>query len=260
MVTSQYTGPCLTQHSAPSSQESCYGCVDWFPCYRCQVALLMLWLLPAAMLALGLMTPASAATSSRFEYQQALDLTPDIGRGRALFIKCVGCHQADGSGLASKHIPGIAGQHYRVLIDQLAQFRASERRETRMSGFSGQHQLDGPQDLADVSMYVASLLPRTATASGSSNRIGAGARIYAEHCSRCHGDHGEGDPVVRFPRLAGQHYGYLLRQLDALRLDERDRRNGDHEQLLAQLSRSRLRGLAAFIASMRPAPAASKAP
>jgi cytochrome c553 len=214
----------------------------------------------AGFLGMLIALPVAAQGTSRLEYREALDLEPDIERGRRLYASCTGCHQVDGSGLASRHIPGIAGQHYRVLIEQLAHFRAGERPEERMKRFAEEHQLKGPQDLADVSAFVANLPSTRTSVPGPSIRLAAGARIYAEHCSRCHGEHGEGDPVVRFPRLAGQHYGYLLRQLDALRLRKRDRRNEDHKELLTPLSRSQMRGLAASLARMSPASVATPAP
>lgn len=218
------------------------------------------WHLAYALIAIGFAGLASAAASSRLEYQATLDLKPDIERGRVLFASCTACHQADGNGVASKGVPGIAGQHYRVLVEQLAHFRADERPELRMTHFAAERYIDGAQDLVDVSAYVSRLAPKATSSPGPSTRLVAGARIYADHCSRCHGEQGEGDALVRFPRVGGQHYSYLLRQLDALRLGDRDRRSWDHMELLTPLSRSQMRGLAASLARMRPAPAETHTP
>jgi cytochrome c553 len=40
-----------------------------------------------------------------------------------------------------------------------------------------------------------------------------GKKLYAEHCSRCHGGAGQGNAGKVIPALAGQRFTYLVRQL-----------------------------------------------
>jgi cytochrome c553 len=40
-----------------------------------------------------------------------------------------------------------------------------------------------------------------------------GARIFGSRCASCHGPRGVGSAQDAVPRLAGQHYGYLMRQM-----------------------------------------------
>ena len=49
-----------------------------------------------------------------------------------------------------------------------------------------------------------------------------GGRLFATHCTRCHGAQGFGDAEHRIPVLAGQRFAYLVRQLADFAAAERD--------------------------------------
>lgn len=195
---------------------------------------------------------AQAVPKQTFELQDALNLHPNPGHGQALFQYCAACHQPDGSGNSEQNIPLIAGQHYSVLLEQLAHFRANERTEPRMGGFASKHYLTGPQDMADVAAYVATLEPRPTTQVGPTAALEAGAAVYARECSRCHGAQAEGRDPLRAPRLAGQHYQYLVLQMQAMKTGERIRRSWDHTRMLGELSAEELGGIAAHLARLPP--------
>lgn len=155
---------------------------------------------------------ADAASPARSEHQAALRAVPDSERGAVLFSQCTSCHGADGQGLPDGSAPSIAGQHYRVLVKQLVDFRYGKRWDFRMEQRANTH-LGAFQDIADVAGYL-SRLPR----SGKSRAIeGAdlaqGATLYEANCASCHRSRGEGDDAEAVPMLAGQHPAYLLRQM-----------------------------------------------
>ena len=54
---------------------------------------------------------------------------------------------------------------------------------------------------------------RTQEALAMDAHPGQGATLYAQYCSRCHGDRGSGDETKNVPALAGQRFAYLVRQL-----------------------------------------------
>jgi len=57
---------------------------------------------------------------------------------------------------------------------------------------------------------------------GSGEQLRVGQEIYSHICAACHGADGRGETANRVPRIAGQHYPYLRRQIDAAAALHRD--------------------------------------
>ena len=160
------------------------------------------------------------------EFDQAMTLQPDSDNGRKLYRGCVACHGPEGWGTASGSYPQIAGQLYPVIIKQLADFRAGNRDNPIMRAFSTPRVLGDAQDIADIAGYI-SRLPMTAENGKGPHRQNEelGRRIYQEDCEECHGKRGEGIADDVSPMVKGQHYNYLMRQFDWIRIAKR--RNAD---------------------------------
>jgi cytochrome c553 len=154
-----------------------------------------------------------AAGTARSELNDVFRARADPDHGAQLFAQCTACHGADGNGDINGSTPRIAGQHYRVLAKQLVDFRYGKRWDFRMEGMADKHHLPGPQDIADVSVYVAGLTRPVSRGIGSGEFVEEGREIYASKCESCHGREAGGDPSRGIPRLAGQHYSYLVRQM-----------------------------------------------
>jgi cytochrome c553 len=171
------------------------------------------------------------------EFRAAVELKPDLARGAALFIPCATCHRADGSGSVDGTIPVIAGQHVSVLVKQLVDFRHDRRWNERMWDASKMHGLETSQDLLDVSAYAESL-PRPAPRPAKVDIKGRdqGQVVYYRDCAECHGRLGQGDLRTLRPRLAGQHYEYLLRQLNETAAGNRPGMDEAHVKLIGKLS------------------------
>jgi cytochrome c553 len=195
--------------------------------------------------------PAAAAlAASDAQLQEVLALTPDRQRGASLFNICAACHGAHGEGNASGWPPEIAAQHPRVIVKELVDFRTDVRWYDPMERIAGRHVLHTSQDIADVAAYAGALPAALATAPGSAKWLARGAQLYAERCQSCHGAHGEGSDERLVPRVAGQHYEYLLRQLDDCRAGRRPNMQSQHPQLLAGLDMEDLRGLADYMSRL----------
>lgn len=167
-------------------------------------------------------TPAhSRAETARIEYEQVMALTPDPENGRKVYLTCAVCHRPEGWGAPDGTYPQIAGQLRTVIIKQLADIRARNRDNPLMYPFSVPRILGGPQSVADVAAYVAQLPMTPDNGLGSGEDLPLGQEVYAEHCTKCHGDHGEGNEAEHIPAIAGQHYLYLMRQFDAIRMGRR---------------------------------------
>jgi cytochrome c553 len=156
---------------------------------------------------------AGAAESSKSEFNAALRVKANPAHGAELFTQCVSCHGVDGNGELGGSTPRVAGQHYRVLVKQLVEFRHGERWDFRMEGMADQHHLEGVQDIADVSAHIAALPTPEERGIGSGEFSADGGSIYAAKCKSCHGVAAEGNASRGVPRLAGQHFGYLMRQM-----------------------------------------------
>jgi len=188
------------------------------------------------------------------EFREGAWLEPDLERGAELFQTCAACHGQDGRGTVDGEIPAIAGQHGSVLLKQLTDFRHEQRWNERMQNFTDRHHLAGAQDLTDVAAYVAQLprFPPTSKGIGDGRDLGEGASVYFRSCERCHGPLGQGDLLRNRPRLAGQHYAYLLRQLQETASEQRPGMGRAHVDMLKQVSPEQMRGVADYLSRVSP--------
>lgn len=176
-----------------------------------------------AMLSL-LAAPATAQSLSDMaleEYEAALKLEPDLEHGRALYEQCAVCHDPEGWGRRSGIYPQIAGQLPNVIIKQLADIRYGNRGNPMMYPFASGQILKTAQDIADVSAYVSQLPMTQDNGKGSRSRAERGEALYEKHCTECHGKQGEGDNNEHIPLIQGQHYEYLVRQFEWIRIGRR---------------------------------------
>jgi len=178
----------------------------------------------ALLLLLGFSSLSNGAENLS-EFDEAIMLTPDLENGRLKYRTCVTCHGPEGWGTRSGMYPQIAGQLPSVLIKQMADFRAGNRDNPIMRAFASQRTLGGPQEIANVAAYVASLPMNPDHGRGAPINLELGARIYERDCKECHGAKGEGHQEDHIPKLQGQHYAYLKRQFDWIRNGRR--RNAD---------------------------------
>jgi cytochrome c553 len=158
------------------------------------------------------MSPAAVCADDRHE--------ADIG-GRA-FVICASCHGQYGEGTASLGAPALAGQSAQYVYRQLSQFAASKRGTAQGPAAQMKLVLNGFPDRAtwkQIADYVATLQPQsTALPSLTAN---SEAPSSAAQCTACHGEHGEGNPSLNAPRLAGLSSKYIAEQLMEFRAGSR---------------------------------------
>jgi cytochrome c553 len=188
------------------------------------------------------------------ELREALERKPDYEHGRTLYEACAACHQSDGAGAAGGDIPNIAGQHFAVVINQLVNFRHTRRLDLRMNAFAASHRLEGPQELADVAAYISNLSPQQTDSRGDGRFTGVGAKAYMRACESCHGAGAEGNDRLLHPRLAGQHFGYLVKRMDMMIRGPRFNMSLDHSELLDSLTDEEIVGVADYLTRLRPEP------
>jgi cytochrome c553 len=197
--------------------------------------------------ALAFASIAQGASGARQEFESVVSMQPDAVHGEHLFVTCATCHGAYGGGTADGRIPAIAGQHLRVLVAQLVDFRHDKRWDALMEHYSDNHNLGDAQDVADVAAYINHLPPVQSPGVGSGEHVSTGSRLYARSCASCHGAAGEGDNTRGYPRLAGQHYGYLLRQMHDAVDGRRPNFSRAHIRRLARFERADFEGVADYL-------------
>ena len=205
----------------------------------CRAACLLMFLVPAV---------ATAAETAKTSLSAVLRAKPDPVHGAQLFAQCVPCHGAQGGGNTNGDTPRIAGQHYRVIAKQLVDFRSGKRWDFRMEGMADRHHLVGAQDFADVSAYVSGLTQPGVRGVGSGEFVEEGRRIYAKQCESCHGASAEGEAKSGVPRLAGQHYSYLVRQMYDAVDGRRPALPRLHSQRIEPLDYEQVRAVADYLA------------
>ena len=140
---------------------------------------------------------------------------PSISDGRRLYAPCVVCHQPNAWGSPDGAIPGLAGQQKQYLEKQLALFRSGARVETAMQVVTAHETFSNQQNIVALANYLSSLDANPHPVKGSGEHLRVGQELYAHICAACHGADGRGDSANRVPRIAGQQYPYLSRQIEA---------------------------------------------
>ncbi len=207
---------------------------------------------PSLLLGCGALWPpcAPAAGAAAEEYQAVLQARPDSVHGESLFRVCSDCHGVDAGGVDDGSVPALAAQHFHVIAHELVDYRHDRRWDLRMEHFSDSHHLRDAQDIADVAAYLSALPPVAPTGIGDGEFLQHGAQVYARLCAVCHGAAGQGEDGQRYPRLAGQHYEYLVRQLHDAVEGRRPNFPAEHVALLRPLERADIMGLADYLARL----------
>lgn len=195
---------------------------------------------------------ALGASAASRELTSVLERTGNAAHGKELFDTCAACHGSDGAGQRDGTVPAIAAQRFRVIAGALTNFRHQERRDERMEHFGNEHHLSGPQEIADVAAYVSRLPPTQSLGHGDGRYTDRGAEIFSHKCASCHGASGEGNDRNSSPRLAGQHYEYLLRQLHDTALNLRPSLSATHVGLLHGLEDTDLAAICDYLSRLGP--------
>jgi len=165
---------------------------------------------------------------------------------------CSSCHGMDGRSV-SPTFPRLAGQQKDYIEAQLKAFRDKTRADphahTYMWGMAA-HLSD--DTITGVAAYYSSQSP-VAGVTGDPALLAAGKKIFSEGidaqgvpaCMGCHGEHAEGNGPI--PRLAGQHYAYIVEQLSNFQSNARA--NEIMHDTSKTLTADQVRAVATFVAA-----------
>lgn len=183
------------------------------------------------LIALALATlPALAQAADNTELTAALAIQGDPARGKIAYEICRGCHKADGAGRADAEYPRLAGQHASVLIKQMTDVRAGRRQNQKMHPFIAKDVVS-TEEIAHIAAYLTALTAPADNGKGDGRQLARGKMLYDKDCASCHGTAGEGRAADFVPRVAGQHYSYLLRENKAIQAMAGNRRDANPDMV-----------------------------
>lgn len=210
----------------------------------------------AALLLAGVSLPALAWNEGGGEQDEAAKIydsfktmTPEQLEkvrkdGIAVYEICSACHKTEGWGSHDGTFPQIAGQHPTVAIKQLADIRALNRDNPTMYPFAIPEEIaraapevgGGAYAIAAVARYIKDIPMDPENGKGPGTNLAHGEKLYKENCARCHGENGEGDEAKYYPRVQGQHFEYIMRQYEWIKLGKRRNANPDMVKQIANFT------------------------
>jgi cytochrome c553 len=199
------------------------------------------------------------ADAAAQELEKALQLTPNPERGKEIFLMCAVCHQPEGWGTPDGNYPQVAGQHYPVIIKQMADIRARNRDTPTMLPFTMLKFLD-LQEIANVAAYLSQLPMNPNNSVGPGTDLEKGERLYREYCTDCHGERGEGVADEYMPLLQGQHYPYLVRQFEWIAQGKRRNADPDMIEQIKGFSPEDIHAIMDYVSRLSPPPERLAAP
>ncbi len=179
----------------------------------------------------------------------------DAAAGKEKSVTCAACHGTEGISAIPAN-PNLAGQVPGYIADQLAAFKSGERSNGVMLGMAAPL---SEQDMADLDAYYVSLEPKTGNITEAEKELALeGEKIYRggfakrsiAACMSCHGPSGHGIPK-HYPRVSGQHKGYLETQLLAFKKGERKGYNNIMSEISFSLSEQQITALALYMSGLK---------
>lgn len=188
---------------------------------------------------------------------RAADVSPELARKAHQLAEttCALCHGVAGHSI-SPTFPNLAGQTDTYLQIQLHAFRDQTRADPdALSYMWGMASQLSDATIEAISTYYAVQAPSRAR-TGDARLMARGKQIFEEGvtsqgvpaCATCHGSQARGNDV--FPRLAGQHADYLVKQ--ALVIQRGLRASPIMHDVIKDLSHDQLRAVAAYLESLDP--------
>jgi len=170
----------------------------------------------------------------------------DIEAGRAKAQACAACHGVDGNS-ASGNFPNLAGQNWRYLYLQLKDFKEGRRSDPVMSPMAAPL---SREEMINVANYFAAQKPAPSSFRTDEAKVRLGkAKADETLCAMCHLGGFSGQNEI--PRVAGQQYDYVVKQLKDFKARTRTNDAGNMTSVAQTLSEADIENLAHYIASLR---------
>jgi cytochrome c553 len=173
---------------------------------------------------------------------------PPPSKGASIAEKvdvCTTCHGPNGNS-ASPQYPVLAGQNARYLYLQLKDFKEGRRHDVQMDPMAASLERDDMLALAD---YFSKQKQAPSGFKADSAKVALGKKKTDEVlCPMCH--LGEFAGQNEIPRVAGQKYEYVKKQLSDFKAKRRTNDAGNMTSVAATLSDADIDNLAQYIANL----------
>lgn len=168
---------------------------------------------------------------------------PYIGYEKA--VTCAACHGVDGNSTSPQY-PKLVGQTARYIYIQLKDYQEGRRKDPRMSPMAANLT---KEDMWAIGAYFESLKQALSTYKVDAAKVAEGKRIADDALSTmCHLGGFSGQNKV--PRVAGQHYGYIVKQLKDFRARNRTNDAGNMTSVSRGLTDDQIDKLAQYITNL----------
>lgn len=168
-----------------------------------------------------------------------------LEEGRQKAQVCAACHGADGNSPSSA-VPSLAGQPRQFIVTALYMFREGRRKNALMSPFA--EKLSNA-DFNDLAAFYSSLKMAPPGRTTTPEKMAQGKAISEKNnCVACHTATLVGQQQM--PRLAGQHYDYLLDQLKQFKASTRGDMDGTMTSAAQGLSPADIEILAEYMSTL----------
>jgi cytochrome c553 len=169
----------------------------------------------------------------------------DVDDGRKKAEACVACHGANGNS-TQPQFPVLAGQTARYIYLQLKDFKEGRRTEPQMDPFVKDL---SRQDMFDIAAFFAAQKPAPLAFKPDPAKAARGkAKADETLCTMCHlgGFLGQNE----IPRVAGQQYEYIIKQMRDFKTGKRTNDAGNMASVAKTLSEQDIENLGHYLAGL----------
>jgi cytochrome c553 len=158
---------------------------------------------------------------------------------------CAACHGPTGNS-DNPQFPILAGQSARYIYLQLKDFKEGRRKDPSMDPMV----VDlTREDMLEIAQYFAAQKPAPTKFKADGAKVAAGKKKSDEVlCPMCHLGGFTGQNEI--PRVAGQHYEYVVKQLKDFKARARTNDAGNMTSVAGTLSEQDIENLAQYIANL----------
>lgn len=158
---------------------------------------------------------------------------------------CEACHGVNGNSTNAQY-PILAGQTARYIYEELNDFKAGRRHGLQMEPIAKSLDTDDMLALAD---FFSKQQKAPIDFKADPAKVEAGAKKSEEVlCTMCHGGGLMGQSET--PRLAGQQYAYIEKELNDFKTHRRTNDGGSMTSVASALSDQDIEDLAQYIANL----------